>query len=110
MGSRKYVLDGHAPRQELDLMAWARWFETSDAERTVADELMPNDVQVCTSFSSIEPVGTNQVEEPLLFQTVVYGGPWNNWGKNVATWEEAEALHARVVAALKAGKPEGQFV
>jgi hypothetical protein len=110
MSTRKYVLDGHIPKRELDLMAWARWYETSDPERTVAYERMPNDVQVNTLFVSVEPVGTNPAEEPLLFQTVVYGGLWNFWGKNVATWEEAEQLHAAVVNAIDVGKPKGQFV
>jgi hypothetical protein len=112
--TRKYMLNGHVPYQEKDLMTWGRWYETSATERTVA--FTPKSPHggnisgdVSTVFTSLEPVGSSS-EPPLLFQTVVFGGPWNFWGQNVATWEEAEALHAKVVEALKAGKPEGQFV
>jgi len=114
MSTRKYVLDGHTPKQELDLITWAKWYETSNLARTVAytPKSPPGgniSGNVLTMFLSIEPLGPPR-DPPRLFETYVMDGPWNHWTQRVTTWEEAEALHAKVLAALKAGLPEGQFV
>jgi hypothetical protein len=115
MSCRKYVLDGHVPRQEMNLIVWAKWFHHADRRvaytpRSPFGGSISGDV--ITQFLSIEPLWPVLAdwEMPLLFETAVWGGPWHAWSQNVATWEEAEALHAKVVQALKAGKPAGEFV
>ena len=41
---------------------------------------------------------------PILFETMVFGGPHNEYQERYATWDQAEKDHDRVVEALKAGK------
>lgn len=40
---------------------------------------------------------------PQLFETLVFGGPFDGWMDRCATWEQAEAMHEKAVAFCKAG-------
>ena len=97
-----YVLDGHMPVVEEDVLAWGRWFETANDERRV-DETSVGDVRISTVFLGADynftPGGL-----PLVFETMVFGGPHEGYTDRYTTWDEAEAGHARIVAALRAGK------
>jgi hypothetical protein len=93
----KYILNGHRPISEPDLMKWARWFETAD--RHVA-RTMIGDVRVSTVFlgldHSFDPKGP-----PLLFETMVFGGPLDGEQDRYSTWQEAEKGHAAIVKRAK---------
>lgn len=41
---------------------------------------------------------------PLIFETMVFGGEYDDWTERYSTWEQAEAGHERIVAALRAGR------
>lgn len=66
-----YILDENKnPVKVDDILEWARWFETSD--RHVSDDLIGDD-RVSTVF-----LGLNHSHgggEPILFETMVFGGP-----------------------------------
>lgn len=97
-----WILDGHTPVPAPDLMTWARWFET--AHRHVADtevESPDGPVRVSTvclgldhSFSPDGP--------PLLFETLVFfhGGETGDMDR-YSSWNDAEAGHARILAAVR---------
>jgi hypothetical protein len=106
----KYRLNGHTPVPDFDLEHWATWFETSDAERIVSITRL-GDIEISTVFLAIEPVWTvfrpYPARPPQLFETRVFryangerldaaGAPLHHY----ATWAEAEAGHAAVVAKL----------
>lgn len=40
---------------------------------------------------------------PVLFETMIFGGPYDGHQWRYASWEAAEAGHHRVVAALRSG-------
>lgn len=40
----------------------------------------------------------------LWFETMIFGGPHDQWQDRYETYDQAEAGHKRVVAALKAGE------
>lgn len=94
----KYILDGKTPKPCADLMEWGRWFET--ANRHVAQETV-GDVRVSTVFLGLNHrIGPG---EPLLFETMVFGGPHDGHQDRCATWEQAEGLHAEAVALARSG-------
>lgn len=87
-----YILDGKTPVRATSVEAWARWFET--VERHVAD-LRDGDIRVSTVFLGIDhpfPGGP-----PLLFETMVFGGPLDGELERCSTWEEAEQMHHDMV-------------
>jgi len=99
MSEKKYILDGrHA--KAVDLLTWARWFETAD--RHVANEIV-NGYRISTVFLGIDHRFSGE-GPPLLFETMVFpnGGEHlddmqEQFCERAATWEEAEACHRRGV-------------
>lgn len=99
--SRKYILDGHTPVLEPNLLTWARWFEV-DAHRIIAQTRTENG-EVSTVFLALEPLGSDPDVVPRLFELAVFGGPCDGERVRFATWEEAEQSHHAMVALLHAG-------
>jgi hypothetical protein len=93
-----YTLDGHTPVPVArdNVVTWGRWFETTD--RRVAHDSFPGavTVSVSTVFLGLDHrhVGDGP---PLLFETMVFGGPHDQAQLRYATWDEAIAGHARMV-------------
>lgn len=87
----KFILEDHTP-VPVDLMTWAKWFET--AERHVAKTDIAH-VHISTVFLGLNH---NWGEgPPLLFETLVFGGPLADEVERYATWNEAEAGHKAMV-------------
>lgn len=96
MTDQKYILDGHEP-VPVDLMTWARWFETAD--RHVARTEVRPGVMVSTVFLGIDhSFGTGK---PLLFETMVFSDYGGDNEVRYATWDEAVAGHVAIVAKLE---------
>lgn len=89
----KYILEGHRPVPVDDLFVWARWFETAD--RIVANTDR-GDVRISTVFLGLDhnfgPSGP-----PLLFETLIFGGPEDGYCARYSTWRQAEAGHQKAV-------------
>ena len=89
----RYILDGHKPVPEPDLLKWAEWFET--VTRHVATKLV-GDVSVSTVFLGLDhSFGASEV--PVLFETMVFGGPLAEECERYSSWEEAETGHHAMV-------------
>jgi len=88
----KYILDGHEVKP-VDLMAWAKWFET--AERHVAKTKINDDVHVSTVFLGLDH--SFGAGPPLLFETMIFGGEHDQYIDRYETWEQAEAGHKKAV-------------
>jgi hypothetical protein len=98
----KYILDGHKPVLEPDVLKWAQWFEK--AERHVAWDLLESmvegphageEVQVSTVFLGIDYSFSGGT--PILFETMIFGGPMDEDQDRYHTWEEAENGHQRLL-------------
>lgn len=97
MSSGKYILNGHEPVLETNLVKWMEWFEKAD--RLVAyDEI--HHLAVSTCFLGLDHSYTAG-SRPMLFETLTFLGAWR-----YATWAEAEAGHAKVVATLAERAPK----
>lgn len=101
--TRKYILDGHTPVQEHDLLTWARWYEEADRQVALTEVDAAKGIFVSTVFLSLQ--GFFEREPPLLFETAILTGAVAVAGSwRCATWEEAEAQHERIVATYHQGK------
>lgn len=95
----KYVLNEKGkPIAEPDLMKWAKWFES--ANRTVARETI-GDSKVSTVFLGLDH-NFNQDGPPVLWETMVFGGPLDQeMDRCSGNREQAEAMHRRMVSKLQ---------
>jgi len=90
--SDKYILDGQQAVRCADLMTWARWFEQAD--RHVAESVI-DDVRVSTVFLGLDHSFGRSM--PVLYETMVFGGPHDQEQERYATWEEAALGHDAMV-------------
>jgi hypothetical protein len=90
----KYILNGHVPVPEPDLMKWAKWFETAD--RIVAKTKVGNR-EVSTVFLALDH-NFLCAGPPLFFETMIF--PECAYCARCSTWEEAEAEHRKAVEML----------
>lgn len=93
--SHYYTLEGHNA-VPCDGTTWAKRFET--AERRVALDNI-NGVKVSTVFLGLDHnFGSGP---PLLFETMVFGGKYDQEQWRYSTWDEAEQGHKRIVEEVK---------
>jgi hypothetical protein len=90
----------------IDVHRWAELYESSNDRRVAADDL-PGGVLVSTVFLGIDhnfdPAGP-----PLIFETMVFGGPYDQETWRYATEAQALATHRQIVAVLRVqGDPTG---
>lgn len=96
--THRYVLRGREAVPEPDLETWAKAFETE--ERIVARDDVAG-ASVSTVFLGLDHnFGSGP---PLLFETMIFGGPHDQWQCRYSTLDEAECGHVRVVGALRRG-------
>lgn len=92
-----YILDGHTPVPVTDVAVWGKFCEDRSKRRVARTEI--GDVTVSTVFLGINH---NFVEgEPILFETMVFGGEHDEYQERCCTWDEAVAMHTRVVTMVE---------
>ncbi|MHA1592413.1 MAG: hypothetical protein ACTSUP_08080 [Candidatus Heimdallarchaeaceae archaeon] len=95
----KYILEGRNAVLCSDLMKWGKWFET--ANRHVAKTQINDMVKVSTVF-----LGLNHnfgAGLPILFETMVFGGEFDEEMERYSTWEQAERGHNKWVVKVSKG-------
>jgi hypothetical protein len=76
---------------------WFQWYLNLDNRRVAKTEI--GEVWISTVF-----VGLVLTPDRMPFETQVFGGKYSREVWRTATWEEAEAKHAEVVAMIEANK------
>jgi hypothetical protein len=104
MGHGKYILDGHTPVEATSLLEWAEWTEKNREARRVAIDMIDN-VKVSTVFLGLDHNWGDG--PPILFETMIFGGPSDGFQDRCSTWEEAEAMHLKAIKMLETNK-EGE--
>jgi hypothetical protein len=98
--SGKYILaeDGKTPVACDDLIAWAKWLEANYKTKHVAlDEF--DGVKVSTVFLGLDhSFGDGP---PLLWETMIFGGPHNEYQDRYSSYDDAIAGHAKALAIAK---------
>lgn len=88
-----YVLDGKKPVPCHDIDEWGKFMMKHD--RIVKQTHISKDVGVSTVFLGIDHgFGSG---EPVLFETMIFGGEHDGYQQRYRTWEEAEKGHQRAI-------------
>lgn len=85
--------------QPIDMISWTNLFSDEGYQRVRADDI--GDVHVSTVW-----IGLNQAFRdgpPLIFETMIFGGTYDEDQWRYSTEDEAIASHDRLVAAIRAG-------
>lgn len=96
MNRGRYILDGHTPVAESNLLRWAVWFETAD--RTV-EKTYIQDCEISTVFLGLDHQWLDG--PPILFETMIFGGKLDGECWRYSTWEEAREGHEAAVEKVK---------
>jgi hypothetical protein len=100
-----WILVEREPRK----VGWDEWLEWSrqgfDETRRVAKTTV-GEVDISTVFLTVDHAWGGG--PPILFETMVFGGPLNEYQWRYSTWDEAVAGHERIVNAVRDGTdPDG---
>lgn len=95
-----YILDESGdPVQCSDFLIWAAWWERTD--RTLSKSILPDGVEVSTVFMGLDHQWGDG--PPLLWETMVFGGPYDQEQVRYHTRQQALAGHAQMVARVRGG-------
>jgi hypothetical protein len=94
-----YTLRGHKAVPQPDVLAWHVW--SMGANVSVARTHLDDGTYVSTVFLGIDH-GIGDV--PILFETMIFGGPLHDTKYRTANWRTAELAHARAVELAKGAK------
>jgi len=101
-----YILKDKKAIPEPDMIKWAQW--VSSADRIVKKDIANikiggksiGQVTVSTVFLGIDhSLGDNK--EPLLFETMVFGGPLDGEMDRCSSYEAAEKMHQLMCEKVK---------
>jgi hypothetical protein len=95
-----YILKDGKPIPEPDARKWGRWFQKADR---VVEKTTIGEAQVSTVFLGSDHNFGRDGGRPVLWETMIFGGPHDQYQARYASRERAEAGHAAVVQALKSG-------
>lgn len=94
----RYILNANGePEECADLLTWGKWMR--DGERHVGKDHV-GDVRVSTVFLGLDHnfVGG----EPVLWETMIFGGPHDGYQDRYTSRADAEAGHLKAVELAKA--------
>ena len=91
-----YILIDGKPVAEPDIIKWAMWRETAD---TIVKQDRIGGVFVSTVFLGLDHAFGKG--PPMLYETMVFGGPHDKYQERYCTRDEALAGHARAVVMVK---------
>lgn len=92
MKSEHYILEGKVIK-EATLMEWAQWMETPGVRRV--DKTTYGDVEVSTVFLGLDHRFVDE-GEPILFETMIFGGELDEETDRCCTYAEAETMHKQM--------------
>lgn len=89
--------------EATDFLAGAMWWEQNPDARTV-DKTDIDDVHVSTVFLHIDHnFGFGEEKRPVLFETMVFGGDYDQYQRRYCTFGEAKQGHWETVDGIRNG-------
>lgn len=99
----RYVLDSQGnPVPEPDLLKWGLWMERAIKHRIVSQVQLENGVKVSTVFLGLDH-NFCMIGPPLLWETMIFGGPHDQWQQRYSTREDALLGHLQAVELAQHG-------
>lgn len=95
--TRKYILKNRKIYPCDDLLLWGTWLEEND--RHVGDDQI-DDIRISTVFLGLDRSFVESAQ-PILFETMLFGGPINQDGCRYEDIESAESGHETAVSCAK---------
>jgi len=105
MKTFNYILDGHDPVPEPDIVKWAKWWSKNSrivARNTAKMKLGGKEIgeiTISTVFLGVDHSLSG--DRPILFETMVFGGPIDGEMDRCSTWEAAEKMHEKMCEKVK---------
>lgn len=98
-----YILKDKIPVEASSVLEWGKWFEIDDNRIVDCDSFnMGNGkVTVSTVFLGIDHQWSGG--QPILFETMVFGGSLDGSQERCSTWSEAVNMHRRWLFKSKVG-------
>ena len=97
MSLDKYVLNGNGDAVvEPDRFRWAEWLEGAD--RKIGNDYI-GEVHVSTVFLGIDHAFGEG--PPVLWETMIFGGPHNDYQERYTSREDAIAGHAKALRIVR---------
>ena len=104
--NQHYILDSDNHPVPVDLKTWGRWFETV-GNRVVDYTQINTEILVSTVFLGLDYRWGKG--PPLLFETMIFGGPMDQGCWRYSSWDDAVVGHkAAVRKARNETKPAGK--
>jgi hypothetical protein len=95
-----YILDAEHRPVPVPLMQWAEWFEDI-TNRLVDYTEITSETHVSTVFLGLDHRFSGN-GPPILFETMIFGGPLDQEQWRYASWDDAEAGHKAAVRKARA--------
>ena len=86
-----YILINNKPVKEPDTIKWAKWYQTTN--RTVKQTQITNNIRVSTVFLGLDHRFDETIGNPLVFETMIFGGKYDQYQERYTSWEEAIRGH-----------------
>jgi hypothetical protein len=99
-GAKYYVLDEFNHVIEVDMLTWARWFEEIN-NRLIAYTEITSEITVSTIFLGVDHRFHGE-GPPILFETMVFGGEFDEYQYRYASYDDAQTGHKMMVARTRA--------
>ena len=100
-----YKLVNKRPVPVDDVKEWAKSY--SDDRHIGNDKFIVDGTEITVSTVFLALDHNFGGTEPILFETMIFGGKHNDYQERYTTWEEADDKHWLIVNQLKAGIFEG---
>jgi hypothetical protein len=89
-----YILVDRVPFA-VDVLTWGKWFRNFDNRRVAQDHI--GKVRISTVFLGLDH-NMRASGDPILFETMIFGGPLDHQQWRYCTYSDAERGHAEAVA------------
>jgi len=105
-----YTLVGKIAVPCLNVLEWGKWMGANHNQVRVGHDYLRYmkeevecQIRVSTVFLGLDHnLGHRDMGDPLLFETMVFGGPNDQLQERYHTWDEAEIGHAKILEHEKA--------
>jgi hypothetical protein len=98
-----YILEDKKPVETKDMQAWGEFMQNDER---IVYKTNVGDVNISTVFLGLDHNmqlfdGSMKNYQPILFETMIFGGERDQYQERYATWEEAEDGHTFAVSLVK---------